>query len=97
MTSKTKRWRITKIANSAQKNIHALDQESQKEILHQFEQIEINPYECAIKKIAGKKNIYRGRIRHYRYYFRLIVNSKSIEILMFDTRGSIKQKNIQRM
>ena len=97
MTSKGKKWRITKIANSARKSILDLEQKSQKEVLHHLEVLELNPYVCDIKKIAGKKNIYRGRIGNYRYYFRLESSSKSIEILLFETRGSIKQKNIQRM
>jgi mRNA-degrading endonuclease RelE of RelBE toxin-antitoxin system len=97
VTSKSKKWRIKKIANNARKNILAQDQESRKKVLHHLERLEINPFDCSIKKVAGKKNIYRGRIGHYRYYFRLTVTSKSIEILLFDTRGSIKQKNIQRM
>jgi mRNA-degrading endonuclease RelE of RelBE toxin-antitoxin system len=62
-----------------------------------MEALELNPYGCEIKKIAGKTNIYRGRIGKYRYYFRLISSLKSIEILLFETRGKIKQKNIQRM
>ena len=97
MTSKGKKWRIAKIANSARKNILDLELGSQKAVLHQWEVLELNPYGCDIKKIAGKKNIYRGRIGNYRYYFRLVSSSKSIEILLFEIRGSIKQKNIQRM
>ena len=97
MTSRDKKWRITKIANSARKNILNLEPESQKVVLHQLEALELNPYRCDIKKIAGKTNIYRGRIGNYRYYFRLILSLKSIEILLFESRGNIKQKNIQRM
>lgn len=97
MTSKGKKWRITKIANSARKNILHLEPELQIVVLHQLEALEIDPYGCDIKKISGKTNIYRGRIGNYRYYFRLISSSKSIEVILFDTRGSIKQKKIQRM
>ncbi len=66
-------------------------------MLHELEALELNPYGCDIKKIKGKTNIFRGRIGNYRYYFRLISSLKSIEILLFETRGNIKQKNIQRM
>lgn len=97
MTSKGKKWRITKIANNARKNILALEEEEQTDVLSQLELLEINPYGIDIKKISGKKNIYRGRIGSYRYYFRLVSSSNSIEILLFEARGSIKKKNIQRM
>jgi mRNA-degrading endonuclease RelE of RelBE toxin-antitoxin system len=97
VTSKGKKWRIAKIANSARKNILDLEPESQKVVLRQLKALELNPYGCDIKKISGKTNIYRGRIGNYRYYFRLISSLKTIEILLFETRGSIKQKNIQRM
>jgi mRNA-degrading endonuclease RelE of RelBE toxin-antitoxin system len=97
VTSKGKKWRITKIANSARKNILHLEPESQKVVLHQLEALELNPYGCDVKKIAGKKNVFRVRIGNYRLYFRLIKSTKFIEILMFDARGRIKQKNIQRL
>jgi len=74
VTSKTKKWRITKIANSARKNILDLEQKLQEEVLHQLGMLEINPNVCDIKKIAGKKNIYRGRIGNCRLYFRLITS-----------------------
>jgi mRNA-degrading endonuclease RelE of RelBE toxin-antitoxin system len=97
VTSKDKKWRITKIANSAKKSILVLGEEIQKDVLYRLEALEINPYGSDVKKIAGKKNVFRIRIGNYRLYFRLITLTKSIEILMFDTRGSIKQKNIQKM
>ena len=50
-----------------------------------------------LKKAQGKKNIYRGRIGDYRYYFRIFPESKSIEIVVFDHRSNIKKKTIQKL
>ena len=97
MTSKSTKWRIKKISNSARKNIFALTPDSHKEVLLQLEAQEKNPLQRGIKKIEGKKNIFRGRIGDFRYYFRLLPKSKSIEVLLFDIRGSIKQKRIQKL
>jgi hypothetical protein len=36
--------------------------DSQKEVLLQLEALEKNPLQGGIKKIEGKKNIFRGRI-----------------------------------
>ena len=55
MTSKSKKWRITKIANSARKNILAQDQESRKKVLHHLESLEINPFDRSIKKLPVRK------------------------------------------
>jgi len=62
-----------------------------------LEALQANPFEQDIRKIEGKKDIFRGRIGDFRYYFRLIRKSKSIEILLFEKRGSIKKKTIQRI
>ena len=50
-----------------------------------------------LKKAQGKKNIYRGRIGDYRYYFRIFPESKSLEIVVFDHRSNIKKKTIQKL
>jgi mRNA-degrading endonuclease RelE of RelBE toxin-antitoxin system len=71
--------------------------DSQKEVLLQLEALEKNPLQGGIKKIEGKKNIFRGRSGDFRYYFRLLPKSNSIEVLLFDIRGSIKQKKIQKL
>ena len=70
---------------------------SRKKVLRQLEALEKNPMQSGIKKIEGKKNIYRGRIGDFRYYFRLFPKSRSIEVLLFDIRGSIKQKKIRKL
>jgi len=97
VASKTRKWHITKIANSARKNIENLELKSQKEIIRQFEALQYNLFRRDIKKVTGKKNIYRGRIGDIRYYFRLFFKSKSIEILLLETRSHVKKKTIQRL
>lgn len=97
MASRKNEWKITKISNSARKNIEALDSNSQKTLLNHFEKLQDNPFNKDIQKVEGKKYIYRGRMGDIRYYFRIISETKSIEILMVNFRGQIKKKSIQRM
>ncbi len=93
MASRKSEWKITKISNSARKNIESLDSNSQKALIKYLDALQNN----LIKKLAGKKNIYRGRMGDVRYYFRMISETKSIEILMADSRGQAKRKSIQRL
>jgi mRNA-degrading endonuclease RelE of RelBE toxin-antitoxin system len=95
--SDRKKWTITKIASSAYDNILSLDIEYQELVEKKLDSLQDNPYEGDIKKIQGKKNIYRGRIGDYRFYFRTLPESKSIEILLFEHRSDIKKKTIQRL
>jgi mRNA-degrading endonuclease RelE of RelBE toxin-antitoxin system len=98
VTSKrTNKWKIAKVSNSAKKNIEALDSASQKALIKNLDSLQNNPLQKNIKKIEGKKNIYRGQMGKVRYYFRIISEEKSIEILMVDSRGQIKKKSIQRL
>ena len=97
MASRKSRWKITKISNSAKKNINALDPDSQKILINHFEKLQNNPFHKNVKKVEGKKRIYRGRMGGVRYYFRVIQKNNSIEILMVNFRGQIKQKSIQRI
>ena len=97
MASRRNEWKITKISNSARKNIEALDSNSQKALINNLDALQNNLFQQDIKKIEGKKNIYRGRVGDVRYYFRMIGETKSIEILMVDSRGQIKKKSIQRL
>ncbi|MFQ6084456.1 MAG: type II toxin-antitoxin system RelE/ParE family toxin [Candidatus Aminicenantia bacterium] len=97
MGSKQKKWRITKIANRARKNIEALEIKFREEVIEKFEHLQDNPFKNDIKKVEGKKNIYRGRIGDYRYYFRTSPQSRSIEILAFEHRGRVKKKTIKRL
>jgi len=90
-------WKITKVSNSAKKNIEALDSKSQKALIKNLVALQNNPFQKDIKKVEGKKNIYRGRIGGVRYYFRIISETKSIEILMVNYRGQIKRKSVQRL
>jgi mRNA-degrading endonuclease RelE of RelBE toxin-antitoxin system len=95
--SDRKRWTIKKIASSTYHNILSLDIKYQELVEKKLGSLQDNPYEGDIKKIQGKKNIYRGRIGDYRFYFRTFPESKSIEILLFEHRSDIKKKTIQRL
>lgn len=97
MSLKQKKWQITKISNTARKNIKALKPELQDVIVERFEALQDNPFSVDIKRIEGKKNIFWGRIGDYRYYFRLDQKTNSIEILLLKSRGKIKQKTIERL
>lgn len=97
MTSRRNEWKITKVSNSAKKNIEALDSKSQKALIRNLVALQNNPFQKDIKKVEGKKNIYRRRIGGVRYYFRIISETKSIEILMVNFRGQIKRKSVQRL
>jgi len=91
------KWKITKVSNSAKKNIKALDSASQKALIKNLDALQNKPFQKDIKKIEGKKNVYRGRVGKVRHYFRIISEVKSIEILMVNFRGQVKRKSIQRM
>ena len=97
MASRRSEWKISKISHSAEKNIKALEPNAQRSLINHFERLQDNPFHKGIKKVEGKKNIFRGRIGNVRYYFRIIPETKSIEILMVDSRGQIKRKTIQRL
>ena len=97
MTSRRNEWKITKVSNSARKNIKILDSNSQKALIKNLDALQNNPFQKNVKKVEGKKNIYRGRMGGVRYYFRIISETKSIEILMVESRGQIKRKAIQRL
>ena len=90
-------WRITKIANTAKKTIKEQRPELQQTIIQRFEALQENPFASDVKKIVGKQDIYRGRIGHLRYYFRLDFRTRTIEILFVKFRGKIKQKTIERL
>ena len=97
MTSAERNWRISKIANTARRAIESLDLETQEIILKELEDLQDDPYSEDVKWIKGKKDIYRLRSGRFRIYFRIVPVSRLIEILLFDQRGSIKDKTIQRL
>lgn len=97
MTSPGESWRISKVANQARRTIESLDLDTQERILAELEGLLADPFSGDIKRIRGKKNIYRLRFGRFRVYFRTITASRSIEILFFDQRGAIKDKNVQRL
>ena len=97
MASRKNEWKITKISNSARKNIEALDSNSKKALIENFGALQNNPFQKNIKKVEGKKDIYRGRIGDVRYYYRLLNKPKEIEILLVRSRGRIKKRTIQRL
>jgi mRNA-degrading endonuclease RelE of RelBE toxin-antitoxin system len=95
--SKRNEWKITKISNSARKAVDSLESNAQKALITHLELLQTKPYQSGIEKIEGKKNIYRSRAGDIRCYFRMIAETKAIEILMVDFRGKIKRKSIQRL
>ena len=97
MTSPGGSWRISKIANVARRSIESLDLESQEKILTELEVLQADPFSGDVKRIKGKKDIYRLRSGRFRIYFRIIPSSRLIEILLFDQRSAIKDKNVQRL
>jgi mRNA-degrading endonuclease RelE of RelBE toxin-antitoxin system len=97
VTSPKKKWTVSKIANSVRKEIENLDLKLKEEIIKNFECLEYNPFLGDVKKVKGKKNIYRKRIGEYRFYFRTIPQLNNIHILLFKYRGKIKAKTIQRL
>ncbi len=97
MSSIKKNWIIIKISNNAKRNIKALDPKFREEIRKRFRSLQENPFGGNVKTIIGKKNIYRERIGNYRFYFKLVPHSRQIHILLFDYKGRIKNKTIQRL
>ena len=97
MTSPAGSWRISKIANEARKVIESLDLETQELVLIKLESLQANPFDGDIKKIKGKKDIYRLRVQSLRIYFRLNMSLRTIEILLIDKRGQIKDRSIGRL
>ena len=97
MTSPGESWRISKIANEARRAIESLDLDTQDRILTELEGLQANPFLGDVKRIKGKKDIYRLRSGRFRIYFRMTLLSRSIEILLFDQRSAIKDNNIQRL
>ena len=97
MVSPRKNWIISNIARSAQTNIENLNIKLQEKVFIRFESLEKDPFLGDVRKVKGKKNIYRERIGDYRFYFKLIPHSRQIHILLFDYRGRIKKKSIQRL
>lgn len=90
-------WRISKIANEARRAIDSLDLETQERILTELDGLQADPFSGDIKRIKGKKNIFRLRSGRFRIYFQILFSSRSIEVLLFDQRGAIKNKDLQRL
>ena len=97
MNSKKEKWVISKISNTAQKNIENLNIETQEKIISRLDCLLENPWKGNVKKVQGKKNIFREKVDEYRFYFRIYPESKSIEVLLFEHRGRFKRKTIQRL
>lgn len=97
MTSPGESWRISKIANEARRAIESLDLETQEKILTELEGLQADPFMGNVKKIKGKLDIFRLRSGRFRIYFRINAASRLIEILLFDRRSAIKDKNVQRL
>ena len=97
MTSPEKSRRISKIANVARRAIESLDLDLQGRILAELENLQANPFSGDLKRVKGKEDIFRLRLGSFRVYYRIIKSAHSIEILLFDQRGAIKKKNLQRL
>lgn len=97
MTSREKNWRISKIANEARRGIESLDLDTQERILNELDRLQADPFSGNIKRIKGKSDILRLRSGKFRVYFRIIPSSRLIEVLLFDRRGSIKDRTVQRL
>ena len=97
MTSQKKSWRIKGVANSAVKNLHKLDLKTQETLLIKIECLEYDPFLGDVKKILGKRDIYRLRVDDQRVYFRLSQTDKTIDILVIDNKSGVKGKKIQRL
>jgi mRNA-degrading endonuclease RelE of RelBE toxin-antitoxin system len=77
--------------------MESLDRRLQEKTLLLIDELQTNPYRGDVKKIQGRPDIYRLRMGEYRLYFRLIPESRTIEILLFESRSAIKKKTIQRL
>lgn len=97
MTSYGGSWRIRRIANEARRTIESLDLDIQERVLDELDRLQQDPFSGDIKRIKGKPDIFRLRFGKFRIYFRMIPSSRLIEVLLFDQRGSIKDKTIQRL
>lgn len=97
MTLPGKNWHINKIANRARRAIESLKLEAQEKILEELDRLQNDPFSGNVRKIKGEEDIFRLRMGSYRIYFKVVFSSRSIEILLFDHRGAIKNKKIKRL
>lgn len=97
MTSPAGSWRISQIANEARKAIESLDLETQEHVLTRLQSLQMDPFAGDIKKIRGKTDLYRLRVQSLRIYFRLNMPKKSIDIVLIDKRGQLKERSIKRL
>ncbi|OGD22680.1 MAG: hypothetical protein A2W03_16390 [Candidatus Aminicenantes bacterium RBG_16_63_16] len=96
MNSPEKSWRISRVANEARRAIEALDLKTQEKILRALESLQKDPFPKNVKKIKGKEDIFRLRVGNFRIYFRIASSSRCVEIVLFDQRGAIKNKILER-
>ena len=96
MGSEKKTWKL-KIANSAKKSIESLNKDFRKEIIQNLQSLVEDPFQGDIERIEGKKDFYRLRIGSYRLYFKVLRKSRTIEVPLFDSKGEIKLRKIQRL
>jgi mRNA-degrading endonuclease RelE of RelBE toxin-antitoxin system len=90
-------WRIAKIARSAEKTLRTLEASRLSGILSELEALQTDPFSGDLKKVKGKRDIFRRRFEGYRIYFRLCPEMRSIDILLIDIRGDIKDRTIQKL
>jgi mRNA-degrading endonuclease RelE of RelBE toxin-antitoxin system len=91
------RWRIGRVANEARKGLESPELHLQKRVIIRLEALQSDPLAGDVKKIKGKKDIFRLRPETVRVYVRLDAGSRLIDILLIDRRGQIKDKTIERL
>jgi len=90
-------WRISKVGHNARRTLEAFDLQTQERILLALEKLQYDPFAGDVKKVKGKEDLYRLRIESLRVYFRLDRSLRSIDIVLIDKRGQIKDKVIERL
>jgi len=66
-------------------------------VLVALESLQVDPFAGDVKKVKGKSDLYLTRVESFRVHFRLDKSDRSIEILLIDKRGQLKDKSIERL
>jgi len=96
VVSKKEKWSLV-VANRATENIEALSIEDHEKAINWLECIRQEPHGGDTRKVQGSKDIYRTRLGRFRAFFRKLSKQREIHVLVFDSKGDIKDKTIQRL
>jgi mRNA-degrading endonuclease RelE of RelBE toxin-antitoxin system len=96
VVSQKEKWSLV-VANKVTENIEALSIEDHEKAIGWLECIQQNPRGGDTRKVRGSKDIYRTRLGRFRAFFRVLSKQREIHILIFDSKGDIKDKTIQRL